>query len=302
MDYFDEKRSFERAKGIGHSLPIRNIFHAGLNRPATRPLLRRVQEKDMEELRNRVYSVLERLDSIGFMVVAVEREIEDYKAFMKRTYRPGNGLIEDEIEDAGGAGHPPGKVPISFGSGVEEARSAGFALEAVLLFTSALLEYLAQALGLVFRRGTYRSLLKLRNDLRADHTAIGLVALITEYESLCREHQEEGFRQRFVNVDTGPTAYATRRIRDVSAHYRHLRLSGLQLSVPREGEPDPRDTLEPGSWNHRGNVPVEWGPTGGIAPRCRALLSDLTTLVTRAVAELCAEQAHPGSSDTSSSP
>jgi hypothetical protein len=73
-DFFDELRNFNASRGIGAGLELRNRFHQALNLKRLSPTVLALSERDFEEFRRRVYNVLERVDSIGFMTHILERE------------------------------------------------------------------------------------------------------------------------------------------------------------------------------------------------------------------------------------
>ncbi len=269
-DFFNELREFEEAKGLHTSWDLTQRFRRALSGRAFCPALRALSEADFTEFQRRFEEVFDRLDSVGFICTVMDSELRSYKAFMARVYSPAGPHLQI-LGDT------------DWVSGVQDARTVRFCLEAFLFFVDALLEYLSQSLGLIFKRPHDRQVSALVASLERimrNPDADRIVAALEPHRQLWSEIQEKGFRKRLVNVDAGSNAHQHATLRDIAAHYRALRLSGLQMTVNRNGRVLVNEMLEPGASSYE--KPGEfrgWGEGKGITTDCEAIRDELQQML-----------------------
>lgn len=269
-DFFDELKECEEARGLHTAWELTQRFRRALPGKAFCPSLRSLSEPDFAEFQRRFEEVFDRLDSVGFICTLMVSELRSYKAFMARVYSPTGPHLQI-----------PGDTDRV--SGVQDARTVRFGLEAFLFFVDALLEYLSQSLGLVFKRPHDRQVSALVDSLKRttrNPDADRVVAALEPHRQLWSEIQEKGFRKRLVNVDVGSNAHQHATLRDIAAHYRALRLSGLQMTVNRDGRVLVNETLEPGASSYE--KPGEFRGRGegkGITTDCETIRDELQQML-----------------------
>lgn len=269
-DFFDELKEFEEAKGLRTAWELTQRFRRALSGKAFCSSLRALPEADFNQFQRRLEEVFDRLDSVGFICTLMVSELGSYKAFMARAYSPRGSHL---------------RIPwdTDFVSRVQDARTLRFGLEAFLFFVDALLEYLSQGIGLVFKRPHDRQVSALVDALKQfahNPDADRVVAALERHRPLWSEIQD-GFRKKLINVDVGSNAHQHATLRDIAAHYRALRLSGLQMTVNREGRVLTNETLEPGATSYE--KPGEfrgWGEGKGITTDCEAIRDELQQMLT----------------------
>jgi hypothetical protein len=281
-DYFEELKRFESRKGIDASYEHRQrlikAYHRHTHPDTSQSTfcfaspLEDLSDDELSVFKHKIGSVFERLDSIGFINFTLCKELEDYKAFMQHVYTPerANTIF-------------PSSEETQWVAGSEDVRTVRYSLEALLFFASALVEYLAQAVGAAFGDQNVKRVAKLTNLLRKKERVGGANAVLNvleKHRATWEELQECRLGHIFDTVGPGPDTYNGKTLRDIVTHYRNLRLNGLQMTIWRGGQAPTDEILEPGSAapDHTGSF-RGFGQGKGITRDCRKLQTDLEGLI-----------------------
>jgi hypothetical protein len=269
-DHFDELEQFETDKGLYIAWELTQRFRRALANKDFFTPVRTLSDNDFAEFRQRFEGVFDRLESVGYTCTLLTSELESYKAFMARVYSPEQPYFQRHRH----GGH------VDLITTAIDARTVRYSLEAFLFLVASFLEYLSQAIGFTFKRRTDRHLSDLVEALEhiahRSQEASFVVAILESHRLLWQEIQEKGFRSRFSNVDVGSGSYKHATLRDIAAHYRALRLSGLQMTISRGGRALSHYTLEPGAQLYENKEAFRgWGEGKGIASNCEAIRDEL---------------------------
>lgn len=264
-DHFDELERFETDKGLYIAWELTQRFRRALGNKDFCTPVRALSDNDFAEFRQRFEGTFDRLDSVGYSCRFLSTELESYKAFMSRVYSPEQPYFP----------HHRQGIHLDLITTAIDARTVRYSLEAFLFLLR-----LFQAIGFTFKRPTDRHLSDLVEALGhiADRSqeASCIVAILESHRLLWQEIQEKGFRSRFSNVDVGSGSYKHATLRDIAAHYRALRLSGLQMTISRGGRALSHYTLEPGAQLYGNKEAFRgWGEGKGIASDCGAIRDEL---------------------------
>jgi len=271
QDYFDLRKEFLTERGLDRSVDLREKFIMAINKRSFPPQILAMNESQFDDFRNKTFNVFERLDSISFSLFIMKQEEKAWEEFMKKAHNPNitaNPLTEKIFT-----------TPFSTLIVGENPTSLIFAFESFLFFTDSYFEYLAQALGYIFKNGNTKHIVKLMKVLEGLDNALAkaLFNVLENHHLLWKELQEEGYRNYFANVEPSIDTYQGKSLRDISGHYRTLKMSALQMSISPIGE-FMHERLQAGAFK-KGQKDIPFGDLEkGIVKQAEKYLRDITLL------------------------